>query len=215
MARKSRKMKRGAIQAIRKAKQKVLELAIRIERSRGAATERGDIAKQQAARWLRGSIGADSKRTKQVRRAHGVPVKQRQNLNEGVRAARQVQTGRGKRGNAKRANMVMAQQMSLAQRGQPSTLGDYGRAKVKIFYRATQRYWQGKGPNRNENILKALGVQTLDEAMAIVMAGNGDALKMAMSADKPVNDTNNPDFSYGGYTDIYSSPDYIALVNYV
>ena len=133
----------------------------------------------------------------------------------GVRAARQVQTGRGKRGNAKRANMVMAQQMSLAQRGQPSTLGGYGRAKVKIFYRATQRYWQGKGPNRNENILKAMGVQTLDEAMAIVMAGNGDALNMAMTADKPITDTNNPDFSYGGYTDIYSSPDYIALVNYV
>lgn len=215
MSRKSRKMKRGSIQVIRKAKQKVLELALRIEQSRDAATERGNIAKRQTASWLRSSIGADSKRTKEMRRAHGEPVKQRLNLNEGVRAARQLQMGRGKRDNVKRVNMVMSQQMSLAERGQPSALGNYGRAKVKIFYRATQRYWQGKGPNRNENILKALGVQTLDEAMTIVMAGNVDALTMAMNADKPITDTNNPEFSYSGYTDIYSSPDYIALVNYV
>ena len=105
--------------------------------------------------------------------------------------------------------------MSLAQRGQPSTLGDYGRAKVKIFYRATQRYWEGKGPNRNENILKALNVKTLDEAMSIVLAGNSEALQAAMDADKSIIDTNASEFAYSGQQDIEKSPDYLALVNYV
>ncbi len=214
MARKGRRNKQSKLRPIRAAKQRVMNVIRGLESSVKAGTERAENAKREAARLLRNAIGAESKRTKRIRREHGVAVKQsKKSLSAGVKAAKSI--AQGSKGNAQRANLVMQQQMSLAQRGQPSTLGEYGRAKVKIFYRATQRYWEGKGPNRNENILKALNVKTLDEAMSIVLAGNSEALQAAMDADKSIIDTNASEFAYSGQQDIETSPDYLALVNYV
>lgn len=214
MARKGRRNKQSKLRPIRAAKQRVMNVIRGLESSVKAGTERAENAKREAARLLRNAIGAESKSTKRIRREHGVAVKQsKKSLSAGVQAAKSI--AQGSKGNAQRANLVMQQQMSLAQRGQPSTLGDYGRAKVKIFYRATQRYWEGKGPNRNENILKALNVKTLDEAMSIVLAGNSEALQAAMDADKSIIDTNASEFAYSGQQDIETSPDYLALVNYV
>lgn len=214
MARKGRRNKQSKLRPIRAAKQRVMNVIRGLESSVKAGTERAENAKREAARLLRNAIGAESKSTKRIRREHGVAVKQsKKSLSAGVQAAKSI--AQGSKGNAQRANLVMQQQMSLAQRGQPSTLGEYGRAKVKIFYRATQRYWDGKGPNRNENILKALNVKTLDEAMSIVLAGNSEALQAAMDADKSIIDTNASEFAYSGQQDIETSPDYLALVNYV
>lgn len=214
MARKGRRNKQSKLRPIRAAKQRVMNVIRGLESSVKAGTERAENAKREAARLLRNAIGAESKNTKRIRREHGVAVKQsKKSLSAGVKAAKSI--AQGSKGNAQRANLVMQQQMSLAQRGQPSTLGEYGRAKVKIFYRATQRYWEGKGPNRNENILKALNVKTLDEAMSIVLAGNSEALQAAMDADKSIIDTNASEFAYSGQQDIETSPDYLALVNYV
>ena len=214
MARKGRRNKQSKLRPIRAAKQRVMNVIRGLESSVKAGTERAENAKRETARLLRNAIGAESKRTKRIRREHGVAVKQsKKSLSAGVQAAKLI--AQGSKGNAQRANLVMQQQMSLAQRGQPSTLGEYGRAKVKIFYRATQRYWEGKGPNRNENILKALNVKTLDEAMSIVLAGNSEALQAAMDADKSIIDTNASEFAYSGQQDIETSPDYLALVNYV
>lgn len=214
MARKGRRNKQSKLRPIRAAKQRVMNVIRGLESSVKAGTERAENAKRETARLLRNAIGAESKRTKRIRREHGVAVKQsKKSLSAGVQAAKSI--AQGSKGNAQRANLVMQQQMSLAQRGQPSTLGEYGRAKVKIFYRATQRYWEGKGPNRNENILKALNVKTLDEAMSIVLAGNSEALQAAMDADKSIIDTNASEFAYSGQQDIETSPDYLALVNYV
>lgn len=214
MARKGRRNKQSKLRPIRAAKQRVMNVIRGLESSVKAGTERAENAKREAARLLRNAIGAESKSTKRIRREHGVAVKQsKKSLSAGVQAAKSI--AQGSKGNAQRANLVMQQQMSLAQRGQPSTLGEYGRAKVKIFYRATQRYWEGKGPNRNENILKALNVKTLDEAMSIVLAGNSEALQAAMDADKSIIDTNASEFAYSGQQDIETSPDYLALVNYV
>lgn len=117
---------------------------------------------------------------------------------------------------AKRVNTVFKQQARLAQLGQPSSFGSAGKAKIKILYRATQRYWQGRDiKQRNENIMKALGVHTMDEAMAIVMAQNQGALQSAIDSGVDVNTTNDSSFINSVIDEIGGSPDYINLVEFV
>lgn len=120
------------------------------------------------------------------------------------------------KGEANRINTVFKQQARLAQLGQPSSFGSAGKAKIKIFYRATQRYWQGGDVRRrNENIMKSLGVNTMDEAMAIVMAQNQNALQAAIDSGVDVNSTNDSSFINSVIDEIGGSPDYINLVEFV
>ena len=65
-------------------------------------------------------------------------------------------------------------------------MSKYNKAQVKVFYRVTERIWatRGKsleetkkilGKNRNEMIMKAVGANSLEEAIDIVL--NSDAAK--------------------------------------
>lgn len=113
-----------------------------------------------------------------------------------------------------RSNRVFMQQMALAAREQPSSLGSYGKVKTKIFYRATQKFWEGKkGQARNEAIMQALGVKSMAEAYKIVMALNLEALQMGMDADKTPATTAAPEFANAVLIDYMTSPDYIYMVN--
>ena len=71
-----------------------------------------------------------------------------------------------------RTNRVFQQQIASASRGEKSVIGkgEVGRFKVKAFYRATQRLWEGVPPEkRNEAIVQKLGVGSLGEAFDVVM----------------------------------------------
>lgn len=129
-------------------------------------------------------------------------------------AALKSQTQRGKTGTA-RANYVFQQQIGLAGRGRKSALGKYGVQKVKIFYTATQRIWQGApASQRNRLIMAELGTSSLGEAFDMVMKRNKTALDMAKGLYEPIGDTaENIAFAQGLIEDIQTSPEYLDYVN--
>lgn len=129
-------------------------------------------------------------------------------------AALKSQTQRGKSGTA-RANYVFQQQIGLAGRDRKSALGKYGAQKVKIFYTATQRIWQGApASQRNKLIMAELGASSLGEAFDMVMKRNKAALDMAKGLYEPIGDTaENIAFAQGLIEDIQTSPEYLDYVN--
>lgn len=129
-------------------------------------------------------------------------------------AALKSQVQRGKTGTA-RANYVFQQQIGLAGRGRKSALGKYGAQKVKIFYTATQRIWQGApASQRNKLIMAELGARSLGEAFDMVMKRNKTALDMAKGLYEPIGDTaENIAFAQGLIEDIQTSPEYLDYVN--
>lgn len=116
-----------------------------------------------------------------------------------------------------RANYIFQQQVGAASNKRPSTLGKYGDIKVKIFYRATQRMWEGApSAMRNKIIMNNLGVSSLAEAFNVVMSTQNakEALQYAISAGQPIEDTaENMAFMQDVQDSTYSSPDYISMVN--
>lgn len=129
-------------------------------------------------------------------------------------AALESQTQRGKSGTA-RANCIFQQQLGLASRGRKSALGKYGAQKVKIFYAATQRIWQGApASQRNKLIMAELGAGSLGEAFDTIMKRNKAALDMVKGLYEPIGDTaENIAFAQGLIEDIQTSPEYLDYVN--
>lgn len=81
-----------------------------------------------------------------------------------------------------RANLMFKRQLNLARIGAPSTLGKHGEQAVTIFYAATKKIWRGKDPaKRNELIVKALGVGTIEEAYKKVLSANVPAFRALVS----------------------------------
>lgn len=129
-------------------------------------------------------------------------------------AALKSQTQRGKSGTA-RANYIFQQQLGLASRDRKSALGKYGAQKVKIFYAATQRIWQGApASQRNKLIMAELGASSLGEAFDTIMKRNKAALDMVKGLYEPIGDTaENIAFAQGLIEDIQTSPEYLDYVN--
>lgn len=126
----------------------------------------------------------------------------------------------GKSGKA-RADAVFKQQMGLAMNGKASSLGKrgFGQSKVKIFYRSTQRLWQGKpASERNKAIIEGLGVSSLDEAFQMVMDANKKSVNIAKeeidNRGKPV-DTESEEFQREEIGESEQSPTYLAFVRFV
>lgn len=129
-------------------------------------------------------------------------------------AALKSQTQNGKSGTA-RANYIFQQQIGLASRDRKSALGKYGAQKVKIFYAATQRIWQGApASQRNKLIMAELGASSLGEAFDTIMKRNKAALDMVKGLYEPIGDTaENIAFAQGLIEDIQTSPEYLDYVN--
>lgn len=91
-----------------------------------------------------------------------------------------VKGGGGRRGEQRRAFNIFRQEMRLASKGAPSALGEFGREKVKIFWRYTQNIWQRPDvppDKRLEAVMKAYGTTSLSELFEIIMERNEKALE--------------------------------------
>ena len=70
----------------------------------------------------------------------------------------------------------------MASRGMPSALGDFGREKVKVFWRYTQNIWQKSNvppDKRLETIMQAYDADSLSELFDTIMQRNEKALEYA------------------------------------
>ena len=108
-------------------------------------------------------------------------------------------------------NRLMMNEMRLASRGELTSLGELGQAKVKIFFRATQEFWDDRSiapKDRYEAILKGMGETDLRVAFDKVMAMNPKALKLAEEGLRGVKNTDGLSAS----DDIDGSPIYIHAV---
>lgn len=103
------------------------------------------------------------------------------------RLSKQVATvkgGGGKRGEQRRAFNIFRQEMRIASKGAPSALGEFGREKVKIFWRYTQNIWQRPDvpPDKRLNaVMKAYGATSLSELFETIMERNKKALEYAQN----------------------------------
>lgn len=91
-----------------------------------------------------------------------------------------VKGGGGKRGEQRRAINIFRQEMRIASKGGPSALGEFGREKVKIFWRYTQSIWQRPDvppDKRLDAVMKAYGATSLSELFEIIMQRNEKALE--------------------------------------
>jgi hypothetical protein len=95
-----------------------------------------------------------------------------------------VRGGGGKRGEQRRAFNIFRQEMRMASNGNPSALGEFGREKVKIFWRYTQNIWQRPDvppDKRLEAVMKAYGATSLSELFETIMERNKKALEYAQN----------------------------------
>lgn len=95
-----------------------------------------------------------------------------------------VRGGGGKRGEQRRAFNIFRQEMRIASNGNPSALGEFGREKVKIFWRFTQNIWQRPDvppDKRLEAVMKAYGATSLSELFETIMERNKKALEYAQN----------------------------------
>lgn len=186
-----------------------------VKRNKQRALKAVRANKQRVQQYIKALETPNKKLSKSVQQARKYAA---ESLRSELRANKNISIGKIKteltQGEVNRRNTIFKQQIGLANNGQPSILGEYGQQKSKIFYRATQRMWQGKPPQeRNASILRGLGVKTLDEALDIVLRNNSESLSMAENADKNIFDTNEPEFAYQEFEDVETSPDYIYMVD--
>lgn len=95
-----------------------------------------------------------------------------------------VKGGGGKRGEQRRAFNIFRQEMRIASKGGPSGLGEFGREKVKIFWRYTQNIWQRPDvppDKRLDAVMKAYGATSLSELFETIMERNKKALEYAQN----------------------------------
>ena len=95
-----------------------------------------------------------------------------------------VKGGGGKRGEQRRAFNIFRQEMRIASKGMPSALGEFGREKVKIFWRYTQNIWQRPDvppDKRLDAVMKAYGATSLSELFETIMERNKKALEYAQN----------------------------------
>lgn len=91
-----------------------------------------------------------------------------------------VKGGGGRRGEQRRAFNIFRQEMRIASKGGPSALGEFGREKVKIFWRYTQNIWQRPDvppDKRLEAVMQAYGATSLSELFETIMQRNEKALE--------------------------------------
>lgn len=97
-----------------------------------------------------------------------------------TKQAATVKGGGGKRGEQRRAFSIFRQEMRIASKGGPSALGEFGREKVKIFWRYTQNIWQRPDvppDKRLEAVMKAYGATSLSELFETIMQRNEKVLE--------------------------------------
>lgn len=98
--------------------------------------------------------------------------------------AASVKGGGGKRGEQRRAFNIFRQEMRIASKGGLSVLGEFGREKVKIFWRYTQNIWQRADvppDKRLEAVMKAYGATSLSELFETIMERNKKVLEYAQN----------------------------------
>lgn len=101
-----------------------------------------------------------------------------------TKQAATVKGGGGKRGEQRRAFNIFRQEMRIASNGNPSALGEFGREKVKIFWRYTQNVWQRPDvpPDKRLNaVMEAYGATSLSELFETIMERNKKALEYAQN----------------------------------
>lgn len=95
-----------------------------------------------------------------------------------------VKGGGGKRGEQRRAFNIFRQEMRIASKGGVSALGEFGREKVKIFWRYTQNIWQRPDvppDKRLDAVMKAYGATSLNELFETIMERNKKVLEYAQN----------------------------------
>lgn len=95
-----------------------------------------------------------------------------------------VKGGGGKRGEQRRAFNIFRQEMRIASKGGVSALGEFGREKVKIFWRYTQNIWQRPDvppDKRLDAVMKAYGATSLSELFETIMERNKKVLEYAQN----------------------------------
>lgn len=105
-----------------------------------------------------------------------------ENADKLVRQAETVKGGGGKRGEQRRSFNIFRQEMRVASKGGPSALGEFGREKVKIFWRYTQNIWQRPDvppDKRLDVVMKAYGATSLSELFENIMERNEKVLEYA------------------------------------
>lgn len=99
-----------------------------------------------------------------------------------VRQAGKVRGGKGRARERARSFNIFREEMRMASKGMPSSLGDLGREKVKVFWRYTQNIWQRSNvpPNKRlEAIMKAYDTDSLSELFDTIMERNAKVLQYA------------------------------------
>lgn len=99
-----------------------------------------------------------------------------------VQQVGEVRGGKGRARERARSFNIFREEMRMASRGMPSALGDFGREKVKVFWRYTQNIWQKSNvpPNKRlEAIMKAYDADSLSELFDTIMERNAKALQYA------------------------------------
>ena len=203
------------------ARRRAKRLLQRLEREDTSAMSRNErAARASYIQSIRDQIAETYQERKGTRQSIAASADKAQQASK--RLDRQTQPVREQPTARKRANLLFERQINLARNQQPSTLGRYGAAEVSVFYAATRLAWRGRDPKkRNEYIMQALGVDSLQDAFSQVLAQNRQAvrrLSRELNASMRVSDTETDEsFQAGSERDSerIGSPTWEPFVNII
>lgn len=161
------------------ARRRAKRLIARLEKTRESQTRR----ERQATDNYISSLREQVSKSYVINARRDTVTAKRDAFDKAAQAARvlDIQTKRtDMRGARQRANRVFQFEMNRASQGKDTSLGEHGKYYVQIFYRATQRIWEGL-PNsqRNQAIMAALGDDSLQSAFLQVLNANRRAVSAA------------------------------------
>lgn len=120
-----------------------------------------------------------TRKTREVDKAKERTQGARKKLDRMTRGPRKV------KGAKERSDVLFQRQVNLARIGAPSLFGAHGDAAVSVFYASTRKIWRGRDPKeRNRLIMKALEVDTLQDAFDKVLLKNMQAINEYIEGEK-------------------------------
>lgn len=116
-----------------------------------------------------------------------------------INQSKKVLDSRSKSKNASsRTNEIFSQKMNIAASNKRTDIKGLDSDSVATFYISTRRFWQGKSrEDRNSEIMRHLGVKSLEEAYRIVMRKNREYLKQYRDMKNNISSSR----SVNGWTD--------------
>lgn len=152
------------------------------DRAAARAWQDDTLVDPERRAWAYHEAAADIRRYTSQLKIRGASQADRLAASHAADRLEEIMGTGGRSTQTERENRWFREQLRQERRGDDSALfggSASATAAEGVFYKATEGLWRGRYADRDEAIMEALGVDTLEEAYGIVLGQNQEALEVA------------------------------------